>query len=156
MQVNDEAARGAAPGEYLRLDRTWRQGDVVRLTMEMPVSLQEADPRVREDAGSVAIQRGPVVYCLESVDNRGVPIRDAELSVAEGLAAEHEPHLLGGVTVIRGRGIYAKPDQDRGPIYRPSDGVRLEFEETDLKAIPYFAWANRGPSDMKVWIPARG
>lgn len=156
VQVNDEAAHGAAPGEYLRLDRTWRQGDVVRLAMEMPVSLQEADPRVREDAGSVAIQRGPVVYCLESVDNHGVPIRDAEIAVAEEMTAEHEPHLLGGVTVIRGKGVYPKPDQDRGPLYRPSDGVRLEFEEIDLKAIPYFAWANRGPSDMKVWIPARG
>ena len=155
VKVGDEAFGGAVPGEYLKIERLWEKGDVVRLELEMPVTLMEADPRVREDAGSVAVQRGPIVYCMESPDNHGVPIRDAEILINEEMAAEFEPHLLGGVSVVRARGVYAKEDEARGPLYRPAGSIRLDVEETDLKLIPYFAWANRGSSQMKVWIPKR-
>lgn len=155
VTMDGEAPRGALPGEYLQIERTWRPGDVVRLHLEMPVCLMEADPRVREDAGSVAIQRGPLVYCLESPDNRDVPIRDAEIRLDEEPAYEFHPDLLGGVTVIKAKGVYAAPDQDRGPLYRCYERPRLEVVETELEAIPYYAWANRGPSHMKVWIPTR-
>lgn len=156
VKVGDEAFGGAVPGEYLKIERLWQKGDVVRLEMEMPVTLMEADPRVREDAGSVAVQRGPIVYCMESTDNHGVPIRDAELMIGEELTADFEPHLLGGVTVVRARGVYAKEDEARGPLYRSAGSIRLDVQETDLRLIPYFTWANRGPSHMKVWTPARG
>ena len=155
VSINDDAPNGVLPGDYLKLERTWQPGDVVHLDLPMPVMLQEADPRVKEDFGQTAIQRGPLIYCLESMDNPDVPIRDAELTVDEHFTAEFKPHLLGGVTVIEGQGIYVCPDQDRGPLYRPLDGVRLEVREAELKAIPYFAWANRGPSNMTIWVPKR-
>jgi len=119
------------------------------------VVLQEADPRVKEDLGMTAIQRGPVVYCLESKDNPDVPIRDAELMVDEDLTAEFMNHLFGRATVINAHGVYACPDQDRGPLYRREGAVRMEVREIKLRAIPYYAWANRGPSNMTVWIPRR-
>lgn len=155
VSVNGRPPLGAAPGEYMQIERMWNPGDSVHLKLEMPVCLMEADPRVREDAGSVAIQRGPIIYCLESPDNHGVPIRDAQIPADGGAEHEFEPHLLGGVTVIRQQGMYDAPDQDRGPLYRCLDSVRLEVKEKELRAIPYYAWANRGPSHMKVWIPVR-
>ncbi|MDI6828796.1 MAG: glycoside hydrolase family 127 protein, partial [Armatimonadota bacterium] len=78
VAVNDEAMRGAVPGEYLQIERKWAPGDCVHLELPVDISLQEADPRVREDLGCVAVQRGPVVYCIESVDNPDVPVRDVE------------------------------------------------------------------------------
>ena len=155
VSVNGEAARGAPPGDYLKLDRRWLPGDVVHLEMPMPISLQESDPRVRENLGSVAVQRGPVVYCLESVDNPDVPIRDVELLLEEELSAKFKPHMLGGITEIAGKGIHPLPDQERGPLYRGSGSVKLEIKRTDVVAIPYYAWANRGPSHMTVWVPRR-
>ena len=152
VSVNHGPPSGVSPGDYLKLERKWRRGDIVHLDLPMPVVLKEADPRVKVDFGMVAIQRGPVVYCLESKDNPDVPIRDAELMVDEDFTAEFKPHLLGGVTVIEGKGVYACPDQDRGALYRPLDGMRLEVQEAELRAIPYYAWANRGPSNMAVWL----
>jgi len=155
VTVNGERAGEAQPGSYFKLERTWKAGDTIQLKMPMPVSLQECDPRVRENLGSVAIQRGPVVYCLESVDNADVPIRDVELDVVAELSAEFKPDLLGGVTIIRGKGSHPASGVDRGPLYRPLGSVKLKTQPTDLTAIPYYAWANRGPSHMEVWIPQR-
>jgi hypothetical protein len=155
VSVNDEATRGAVPGDYLKIERTWKAGDRVRLNLPTGVTLQEADPRVRDDLGSVAIQRGPVVYCIESVDNPDVPVRDVELMLNESLSSEFKAGLLGGVEIVHAKGIYPEPAQDRGPLYREKDGLRLEVKETDLTLIPYYSWANRGPSHMEVWIPVR-
>lgn len=155
VKVGNEAVGGAVTGEYLKIERLWKKGDVITVSLKMPVALLEADPRVTEVAGAVAVQRGPVVYCLESPDNDGVSIRDAELMLDEDLEGRFEPGLLGGVTVIRGQGTYAKQGQDRGSLYRRAGSVRPEVEECELKLIPYHAWANRGPSHMKVWIPGR-
>lgn len=155
VSVGGEAERGVPPGDYLKLERTWKPGDVVHLELPMPISLQESDPRVRENPGSVAMQRGPLVYCLESSDNPGVPIRDVELLIDGGFSAEFKPHLLGGVTVVHAKGLYPAAGQERGPLYREAGSVKLEMRESGLTAIPYYAWANRGPSEMTVWVSAR-
>jgi hypothetical protein len=88
---------------------------------------------------------------MEANRERGIP----ELLAGEEFSAEFKPHLLGGVTVIRGKGLYPAPGRDRGPLYRPLGSGDIAMEETDLTAIPYYAWANRGPSHMAVWIPKR-
>ncbi len=155
VAVNNEAPRGARPCSYLEVRRTWHPGDTIVLELPMPITLQEADPRVREDIGSVAIQRGPVVYCLESPDNPNVPMRDVELHLEEPLRADAKPKLLGGIVTIEATGLYPEPGQDRGPLYRDLGSVKLEMEEPRMTAIPYYAWANRGPSQMVVWIPYR-
>lgn len=153
VTVNGEQAKEAQPGSYLKLARTWKAGDIIKLQMPMPVSPQECEPRVRENLGSVAIQRGPVVYCLESVDNPDAPIRDAALDVGAGFTEEFKRDLLGGVTVIRAKASYPTSGADRGPLYRSLGSVRPATKKADLTAIPYYAWANRGPSHMTVWIP---
>jgi DUF1680 family protein len=118
------------PGTYLRLRRRWTADSPVVLDMPMPVRLTAAHERVDAVRGCVAVERGPLVYCLEQADQPAdVLVDDVRLADAEGAAAWH-PDLLGGVTV-----------------------VRLPGRLAPLTAIPYFAWANRGPGPMRVWLP---
>jgi len=118
---------------YARLHRAWRRGDTVQLDLPMPVQRIEAHPLVKVDAGRVAIQRGPIVYCFEQVDNGG-PVKDLVLAREPKFSVEHKPDLLGGVTVVRA--------QDR-------DG-------RTVTAIPYHAWDHRQPGEMIVWVRQDG
>jgi DUF1680 family protein len=128
---------------YASLTRTWRRGDTIELTLPMRPRRVVADERVAADRGRVALQRGPLVYCLEWPDNASGHVRSMMLSDSSALAAEFKPDLLGGVTVIRGRASsLAFDEQDK-----------VVSTEQDFLAIPYYAWANRGPGEMLVWIP---
>lgn len=126
---------------YLTISRTWRGADRVTLDLAMPVERVHADPHVKADVGRVALQRGPVVYCLEGVDNDG-QVRNLVLPPEAKLTAAFEPDLLGGVTVVRGQAqrVTADGDDRRG-------------EPAEFQAVPYFAWDNRAPGEMVVWIP---
>lgn len=150
----EEVAHETGPGSYLAIRRRWMPGDRVHLNLGMPVTLVESDPRVRENYGSVAVQRGPVVYCAENIDNPGVPIMDLELA-SDGFEATFEPDLLGGVVALTGRGLAPDPLADRGPLYRPRGGTSSKLRGTPVKLVPYYAWANRGNSHMAVWLPFR-
>jgi uncharacterized protein len=144
-------------GSYYEIRRSWKKGDRVEIVFEMPVRVVHANPRVRQDAGRVAIQRGPLIYCLESVDHPNVSIFDVVLPLDssgtfEAFEAQFMPNLLGGVVAITGDALaYGSPEVDEKlygfePFSKPSRKVTLT-------AIPYFAWAHRGPSEMMVWIP---
>jgi len=133
---------------YAWIERTWRPGDVVTLELPMPVERVEAHPAVHEDAGRVALQRGPVVYCLEEADN-GPHLRDVALPHDAPLEATYDPDLLGGVVVIRGPGWRRDPTAWGDALYRPAGSPR---QEMTITAIPYYAWANRTPGEMLVWI----
>ena len=140
---------------YVELRRVWQRGDIVDLDLPMPVRLIEANPLVEEDVNQVAVQRGPVVYCLESPDlPRGTLLSDVIIPANISLRARYDQRLLGGVTVVEGQGL-ARPAADwTGKLYR-------EFQPADLKPvkvrfIPYSVWANRGPSEMTVWVPRGG
>jgi DUF1680 family protein len=98
----------------------------------MSIRLRRAHPRVKGHAGKVAITRGPLVYCLESIDQPDVDIFSAKLDPSS-LREEYAPDLLGGCVVIHGNTTDGKP----------------------LKFIPYFLWANRGESQMTVWVHAK-
>jgi hypothetical protein len=125
LRVNGKPARIKLEDGYAVLDRKWKKGDVIQLDLPMPVRRVAADEKVEADRGRVALQRGPIVYCLEWPDNPGASVRDAVLSDGEKPMTQFEPDLLNGVETIKaGR----------------------------LKAIPYYAWANRGKGDMEVWI----
>ncbi len=113
---------------FLPITRLWRPSDVVELEFETPIVLRRTAPKVRGHLGKAAITRGPLVYCLESVDNPGVNIFAARLD-SSSLQTEFST-LLGGTEILRGK---------------TADGQRLTF-------IPYFLWANRGESQMTVWI----
>ena len=136
---------------YVRIDRQWHPGDRVELSMAMPVVQVEANPHVRQNVGCIALQRGPVVYCLEEVDNgpdlaNVVLPRDAEPSCA------FEDKLLGGVPVITGEALRRNPKGGDGALYRPARPVQME--RFTFRAIPYCLWANREPGEMRVWIRA--
>jgi DUF1680 family protein len=149
------AARGSAPaplqGEavdgYLRVEREWRPGDRVELDLPMPPRRIRANPLVRADAGKVAIAHGPLVYCLEGADN-GPLLSDVTLARDPKFSAAYEPELLCGVTAIRGDATRSAGDWN-GALYREADFSAVPVR---IKAIPYYAWANRGENEMKVWI----
>ena len=131
---------------YARLRRTWRDGDVVELELEMPIERLYADPRVSADSGRVALQRGPIVYCLEQVDN-GPDLAALRLPRAARLVPRFEPDLLGGVVTLVGDALRCVVDEDG--LYR-THPPRLA--PAPLRAVPYCVWDNRSPGEMLVWI----
>jgi DUF1680 family protein len=124
---------------YAVLRREWRAGDEVRIHMAMPVQLVRADDRVESDRGRAALMRGPIVYCLESHDNRG-GARDVWLPERASITSDWRSELLGGVTILRAAGERLPLGGDK-PV------------ETEVVAIPYYANANRGAAEMIVWVP---
>jgi DUF1680 family protein len=140
------------PGSYVEIRRTWSAGDVLSLTLPMPVRLMEAHPLVEEARNQVAVQRGPIVYCLESIDlPPNVALSDIVVPRGIVLAPRHDPALLGGATILEGRAEAWPEARWSGQLYRElSPGPPVAV---DLKLIPYYAWGNRGTSEMTVWIP---
>jgi hypothetical protein len=129
LEVNGAAVDTALEKGYVRLRRRWKAGDVVTLNLPMPIRRVLAHPKVTDDVGRVAIQRGPIIYCAEWKDNGGRAL-DLVLADDVGLAAEHRSGTLGGVTVVTGR----NPNGET------------------LTLIPYYAWAYRGLGEMAVWL----
>lgn len=125
---------------YAHLERTWKTGDIVTLHLPMPVTRVKADPRVAADVGRVALMRGPVVYCLEEIDN---PARPQSLVIppTASITAEHRPNILGGVTVLHGDAQIAR-----------RQGEVTRTETAKFTAIPFYANSNREPTEMEVWI----
>jgi uncharacterized protein len=156
--VNGKALSGAQPGAYLPVRRRWSPGDTVRLEFNMNPQLLQANARVIDDNGRVALQRGPLVYCLEQLDQpSGVALADvavnANPSHASQFHAEFDPKLLGGVTVLHHEGAAYEQSSAANALYsRYSAGAR-KSKPFPLTYIPYYAWANRAPSPMQVWTP---
>lgn len=128
VTVNGQAIQAPIEKGYAVLERTWQSGDAISLHLEMPVKLVSADPRVKQDVGKRALQRGPLVYCLEEADNPEGFDRVA-LSGETTFTAAFDPALLGGVVVVDGE----------------QDGQRFRL-------IPYYTWDNRAAGKMKVWM----
>jgi DUF1680 family protein len=133
---------------YALITREWADGDKITLVFDMPVSLVETNPHVRENAGKVAVTRGPVVYCLEEKDN-GKELFRLHAGKPLDFKVKYEKDLLEGLCTISFTGKKEKDWQDDA-LYRTSaDAVH---EEKALVLIPYYAWANRGAGEMTVWI----
>jgi hypothetical protein len=142
ITINDKPADAKAEKEYVTLSRSWKAGDVVRLNLPMSVERIYADPKVKADIGRVALQRGPVVYCLEGVDNDG-KVRNLTLPKDAKLNAFFEKDLLGGVEVIRGDALAVSRGEDNKLVTGP-----VKFQ-----AVPYSTWDNRKAGPMVVWLP---
>ena len=150
LRVNGKAVslKDIVKKGYARLTREWASDDTVELTLPMPVERIEANPRVRMDCGKVALQRGPVVYCLEEADN-GAELADILLPRDTELTAEYRPRLLGGAVVIRGKALRRSTADWDDRLYRAG---RSKAKEVDILAVPYALWANRKSGEMMVWI----
>jgi DUF1680 family protein len=128
LRLNGEPVNGEMDKGYAVLDREWDGGDIVELALPMPVRKVVCDARVIDNRGKAALQRGPIVYCVEQRDaNR--PLDSISLGAESSFTAYREPALFGGIMALWGKGF---------------------------TAIPYFAWANRGPGPMRVWLRNRG
>jgi len=140
-----------APGTYSELRRTWKAGDTVELDIPMPVQLIESNPLVEETLGQVAVKRGPVVYCLESTDlPAGVGVMEVRVPRDATFRATYDHRLLGGVATLDGI-LLAKPKEEwRGQLYR--EWKPAELRPFKGRLIPYYAWDNRGRSEMTVWL----
>jgi DUF1680 family protein len=152
--VNSRPA--ATPGEYVPIRRRWQAGDRIVITLEMKPQLIVANPRVPEGTGKVAIERGPLVYCMEAIDQKGIEsLYDVSLPLgvdpSRGFVSEFHPDLLGGVTVLKHRGAVLATPSARQPLYGPL-ASRKPGRETELTFIPYYAFANRQPTAMQVWM----
>jgi DUF1680 family protein len=140
-----------APG-YFEIRRVWQPGDFVDLDLPMPARLMEANPLVEEDLNQVAVQRGPVVYCLESPDlPPGVKISDVSIPTEMKLTARYDRRLLDGIVVLEGNALARKSENWSGKLYRAVHPG--ELNPVNVKFIPYSVWQNRGPSEMSVWLP---
>lgn len=150
VSLNERRIPNPKPGTYCKISRRWTPGDRITASFDMPVRLVEAHPRVREDFGCWAICRGPLVYCVESVDNPGIPVQDLFLQPQPAFKFQFRPRLLGGVGTIRFNALVAA---QKGPLYSTSGTRRPRLRHVNAMAIPYYAWANRGRSSMLVWLP---
>ena len=145
IAVNGESAAPELEDGFAVLRRRWRPGDTVELRLPMAVRRVLSHDEVEANAGRVALERGPLVYCAEAVDNGGA-VFNLVLPDDAPLEARSRPDLLGGVTVVTGRALGLHPG---------ADGRSVLTREQDFVAVPYAVWANRGEGQMAVWLPRR-
>lgn len=141
-----------APNTYVALRREWKAGDRVRLTLDMEPRLLRANPRVPEDYGKVAVQRGPLVYCLEQEDQPATSVFDAAVALSAELVPEQKPGLLGGITVLHHKGLRFGQTAESMPLYSTKQSQARTPAE--LTFVPYYVFHNRGQARMQVWVPA--
>jgi len=145
-------------GSYAEIRRTWRKGDTVCLKLPTPVRFVECHPHVAENAGRVALMRGPLLYCVEQADHPGLDPRDLVVPASPEPSVRFEPDLLGGVTALTFRAAAVAPEPAwENRLYHtvsahPGD---QRAEAVELKAVPFYAWANREPGAMRVWLQSR-
>jgi DUF1680 family protein len=128
LKLNGETVDVLLENGYAVIEREWIQGDTVEVELPMPVRKVLCDPRVPDNRGKAALQRGPIVYCVEGRDSE-IALDSLSLCEETDLEARRRPYLLGGIVEIRGAAF---------------------------AAIPYYVWANRGPGPMRVWLRDRG
>lgn len=155
LQINDEVLPIAdlLKDAYIHIARQWQPGDRMTFNMSMPVRYVYAHPEVHQMLGRVAIQRGPIVYCLEGVDHPAVALDriwlDTDMAPHRAFRPEYRSDLLGGVMVLRGKGMLVDDREWDNRLYR-FDPPRSS--PIALTAVPYCVWDNRAPGEMRAWL----
>jgi DUF1680 family protein len=149
VKVNGEKTGEPVPGRYMALERTWRGGDAVELDLPMRAEALRSRPEIVDNAGGVAFRRGPLVYCLEDVDARGIDL-DRVVLLSEEAIENWEPDLLGGVHALQIR--VAESSCPNEPYPRGGD-FRIGSART-VRLVPFCARANRSDDPAwRVWLP---
>ena len=146
IMVNGKTAEYTMQNGYAILNRTWKSGDIITVQLPMEVRRVVANEKLTNNIGKIAIQRGPLMYCAEWVDNNG---RTSNIVVPDNanFTIENKPDLLNGVVVIKTEQVpTVKVD---------TDGENVTTVKQSFTAIPYYAWANRGKGEMQVWFPEK-
>ncbi len=151
LAVNGVSVGAPVHNGYACLRREWKPGNQIDLSLPMPVQRVAADPRVAADAGRIALQRGPLVYCLEGTDHGATPVSSITVPDHARLDAAWMPNLLGGVMVVEGEGLAPTWANGHERLYGSLGG--LTYRPTPIRAVPYYAWDNRAPGPMAVWLP---
>jgi hypothetical protein len=144
IKINGKPVSFQVENGFARIERNWQKGDKILLDLPMPVRRIISHPQITTNAGKVALQRGPIVFCLEGHDNDS-KVLNLTIPDEAKLKADHRPELLNGVVVLTGKGHTTK---------RMLDGRIVTAAAKPFTAIPYYAWAHRGRAQMTVW-PAR-
>ncbi|MCA9915098.1 MAG: glycoside hydrolase family 127 protein, partial [Anaerolineae bacterium] len=139
LEVNGEAQTLAPENGYVVISREWQAGDSVTLTLDMPVDRIAPHPEIRENAGHIALQRGPVVYCLEEADN-GAKLANVAIPGDARLETQFEADLFGGIRTITGDAERIEPHSWPDDLYVPQAVVEFERSSFQFKAIPYYLW----------------
>jgi DUF1680 family protein len=151
VSVNDEKqSMDLKPGSYARLQRDWKAGDTVRLDLPMPARLLLPHPYIESCSGKAAITRGPMIYCLEALDQPEVDPREVELAANPNFEEKWRGDELRGIVTLQTKDAH-RIEFDPNALYQPEVQAK-PAQPVTLTAIPYFAWANRDKSRMAIWI----
>ncbi len=142
IALNGKPVEATIEKGYALLRRQWKAGDVVELSFDMPVRRVLSHPNIIGNRGRVAVERGPIVYCVEGADH-GSKVGDLFLTDSVELSPVHRPDMLGGITVLTGTANAASRGKGDAVASRPAE----------LTMIPYYAWCHRGANEMAVWVP---
>ncbi len=143
VTVNGKAVKGVMDKGYLVIDRRWKDGDKVHVDFDMPVRRIHANNKVEDDRQKTALQRGPLVYCFEGIDQPDGEVFNKYLTAQSRFYPADSAQMLGGITVLQGN-VMRVPDEG------DSQGREQQSKAT---AVPYYSWDNRGPGQMAVWLP---
>ncbi len=147
--VNGNKAVGVkVENGYAFFNGNWKAGDEIELNFELQIEIIQANPKVRANAGKIAIQRGPLVYCLEEVDN-GAILSALSIDTDSEFVAETDKGLADNAVVIKGKAFRTSDGNWEDVLYRP---YSVNEKEVEFKAVPYFMWGNREPGEMLVWV----
>lgn len=143
------------PGSYVIENEDWIPGTRIMLILPMNPHRRASHPYALENTGRFALQRGPLLYCLEGVDNPDGDLRDVAVNIKEPWKEKHHRDLLGGVATLTAKGtLRVLPTEWEAQLYRTLDPTteKTETQEITVTAIPYYAWANREAGPMQVWL----
>ena len=151
--INDRLVESEIiPGNYVSLHNKWKKNDIIRLELSIRTRLIESNPLVEETRNEIAIQRGPVVYCLESPDlPSGIRVSDIGIPKDIHLSPEKMEIEHAVLTALSGDALVINHKEWGNKLYREVPATPAE--PLKIRLIPYFAWGNRGKSEMSVWMP---
>ena len=136
---------------YALISRQWSDGDKIELELAMPVERVLPHREIRQVAGQVALQRGPLIYCLEEADN-GPRLANVCIPSTAKLQAVFDSELFGGVAVIEGEALRIELPPENPALYRFHSREQVAESAFRFRAVPYYLWANREPGEMRVWL----